>query len=110
MKLKNRLWILKFRFLEKRNIILLIVLSFTFLAILTTLTFFYITNYTTHNKLSSPSYLNLHVYVEEQVVSDEIIKEIESIDHVIMQTTIISKSSDFQFHKPRKYCPKTLIR
>lgn len=95
MNLKNRLWILKLRFLEKRNIILLIVLSFTFLAILTTLTFFYITNYTTHNTLSSRSYLNINVYVEDQVMSDEIIKKIEDIDHVIYATNLISGRTIF---------------
>lgn len=95
MNLKSRLWILKFRFLEKRNIILLIVLSFTFLAILTTLTFFYITNYTTHNTLSSRSYLNINVYVEDQIVNDEIIKKIEDIDHVIYATNLTSGRTIF---------------
>ena len=95
MNLKSKLWILKFRFLEKRNIILLIVLSFTFLAILTTLTFFYITNYTTHNTLSSRSYLNINVYVEDQVVNDEIIKKIEDIDHVIYATNLTSGRTIF---------------
>lgn len=109
MNLKNRLWILKFRFFEKRNIILLIVLSFTFLAILTTLTFFYITNYTTHNELSSPSYLNLHVYVEDQVVSDEIIKEIEDIDHVIYATNLISSRTVFESANQESIVLKPLL-
>ena len=93
MNIKDYLWILKSRFFEKRNIVLLIVLFFTFLAILITLTFFYITNYITHNNLSSPHSLDIYVYREDQIVNDELIKKIEATDHVIYATNLKSSLS-----------------
>lgn len=95
MNIKDYLWILKSRFFEKRNIVLLIVLFFTFLAILITLTFFYITNYITHNNLSSPLSLNIYVYVEDQIINDELIKEMEATNHVIYATNLKSSLSIF---------------
>lgn len=95
MNIKDYLWILKSRFFEKRNIVLLIVLFFTFLAILITLTFFYITNYITHNNLSSPHSLDIYVYREDQIVNDELIKKIEAMDHVIYATNLKSSLSIF---------------
>lgn len=93
MNIKDYLWILKSRFFEKRNIVLLIVLFFTFLAILITLTFFYITNYITHNNLSSPHSHDIYVYREDQIVNDELIKKIEATDHVIYATNLKSSLS-----------------
>ncbi len=95
MNIKDYLWILKSRFFEKRNIVLLIVLFFTFLDILITLTFFYITNYITHNNLSSPHSLDIYVYREDQIVNDELIKKIEAMDHVIYATNLKSSLSIF---------------
>lgn len=95
MNIKDYLWILKSRFFEKRNIVLLIVLFFTFLAILITLTFFYITNYITHNNLSSPHSLNIYVYVEDQIINDELIKEMEATNHVIYVTNLKSSLAIF---------------
>ena len=81
MNLKDQLWIIKSRLLEKRNLLFMLVLFFVFIVIIISLTFYNCAKFINYSDIVKPNSRN--IYIEIDNPSEESLKQINQIPHVI---------------------------
>lgn len=81
MNLKDQLWIIKSRLLEKRNLLFMLVLFFVFIVIIISLTFYNCIKFINYSDIVKPNSRN--IYIEIDNPSEESLKQINQITHVI---------------------------